>query len=303
MTTPTLAALAFALMTPAAAQAFTVTVLDTVVLPEMEVGDRSLAEVSGLAFDPASGVLYGVSDQNDLYTFDLDVTGDRLTLTPAGGVRLTDAEGERLRGKDFDAEALALTTADGQPRLMILSEGGPRAGIFGTDGRMIDDLPLPDGLTAALDARPGNQGPESLTRHPEGWFLTAPERPQRLGDGTVRHGLLTSDGRDLGYTMPEVEATRIKAVSALDDGRMLILERSQNDATDALLTNLRLLDPAACDNGTCPTTPAPINVPGITDANFEGLAQISDDLFVMVSDDQINKEQRSVFVLMRVEGM
>ncbi|MBM3606403.1 MAG: hypothetical protein FJX25_17260 [Alphaproteobacteria bacterium] len=71
-----------------------------------------------------------------------------------------------------------------------------------------------------------------------------------------------------------------------------------------LRPDLRVIDPRTCRDGTCAdSSTAPIEVPGITDADYEGLTQVGDDLFLLVSDDRIKKKQRSVFVLLRVSGL
>jgi hypothetical protein len=41
-------------------------------------------------------------------------------------------------------------------------------------------------------------------------------------------------------------------------------------------------------------------VPGISDADFEGLTRVGEDLFLVVSDDKIGRDDRSVFALLRV---
>ncbi|MDO5612028.1 MAG: esterase-like activity of phytase family protein [Paracoccus sp. (in: a-proteobacteria)] len=303
MTTRFSLAAAFAILAaPALADAPTATVLDTLILPETPVGEQALAELSGLAHDPQSGVLYGVSDQGILFTFDLTTEGDRLSLTPTGAARLTDADGETLKSKKFDPEGLALMPAEGgDTRLMILSETGPQAGIFDAQGQMVAEHPLPDALAPTLDERRGKHGPESLALLSAGELVTAPEVAAENPDGSFRHNLLTSEGRDLSYSQPN--ETRLKAMATLRDGRLLLLERQGKGKN--LRPNLRLLDPAACGgaDGTCPTTAIPVEMPDITDADYEGLTQIADDLFLMVSDDQIKKEQRTVFVLMRVTGL
>ncbi|MDO5630669.1 MAG: esterase-like activity of phytase family protein [Paracoccus sp. (in: a-proteobacteria)] len=295
------AAVAAILAAPVWADTPTATVLDTLILPETPVDGEALAELSGLAHDPQSGVLYGVSDRGILFTFDLTTEGDRLSLTPTGAARLIDANGDTLKSKAFDPEGLALMPAEGsEARLMILSETGPQAGIFDAQGQMVAEYPLPETLAPALDERRGKHGPESLALLTTGEVVTAPEVAAEAPDGSFRHNLLTSEGRDLFYTQPN--ETRLKAMATLRDGRLLLLER-QGKGKD-LRPNLRLLDPAACtDDGTCPTAAIPIEVPAITDADYEGLTQVADDLFLMVSDDRIKKEERSVFVLMRVGGL
>lgn len=295
-------ALVFSPQTAGADDTLAVQVLDVQILPETQVDGLPMAEISGLGWDGDNGVLYGVSDRATLFRFDLDVTDDRLArLEPVAGAELRDADGEPLKSKIFDPEGMAILSSaqDGQT-LLILSETGPRAAAFDGGGQMLHEVALPAGLDAALDERRGKHGPESLTVLPDGTLVTAPEVAVQLDDGGFRHDLLTGEGPDLSFSQDA--ETRLKSIMTLADGRLLMLER-QGKGKD-LRPNLRLLDPAGCtDDGDCPTVAMPVAVPDVTDADYEGLTQIGDDLFLMVSDDRIKKEQRSVFVLMRLRGL
>lgn len=44
-----------------------------------------------------------------------------------------------------------------------------------------------------------------------------------------------------------------------------------------------------------------LDLDGLSDANFEGLVALDDMTFLMVSDDRIAGDLRSVFVLFRIE--
>lgn len=88
-------------------------------------------------------------------------------------------------------------------------------------------------------------------------------------------------------------------MTTLPDGRLLLVERTKAGKT--LTPHLRLIDPTACSSdGPCPTTVVTLQVPGITDADFEGITRVGPDLFLIVSDDKIAKHQRTVFALVRL---
>ena len=93
-------------------------------------------------------------------------------------------------------------------------------------------------------------------------------------------------------------------METLPDGRLVILERDVSAADGSLIPWLCILDPASCGSGRlCTTQVARIEVPGITDADFEGLAYVAENLFLIVSDDKIGKDHRSVFGLLRVSSI
>lgn len=275
-----------------------VEVLDVTTMGEPRIDDLKIIELSGLAHDRESGLLYAVSDKSRLFSFDLDLTGDRIAaLIPLSGHDLVDADGVRMRDADFNAEGMALAE-DGT--LAIISEDGPRIARFSRTGAWLEDLVVPLALRDPAAQRSKKDGPESLARHPRFDLLTAPEEPLEAEIRTT-HTIYSSTGDNFAYDTAEIGTTSIKAMETLPDGRLLIIERDVSGSDDSLITWLRLIDPAACDpDALCATDVARIKIPGISDADFEGLAQLSDDLFMIVSDDKFGKDHRSVFGLLRV---
>ncbi|MBM3604340.1 MAG: esterase-like activity of phytase family protein, partial [Alphaproteobacteria bacterium] len=255
------------------AGAFQAEVLDHLVLDEVPVDGQGLAEISGLSFDAASGRLYGVSDRAILFTFDLTMDNDRLALTPVSATPLTGRDGAELDPKVFNPEGMTALGPQEAGQLAIISEEGAQVARFDLEGQWLDAVAMPASLGAAVQARGGKRGPESLARHPEGWLVTAPEDPM-LADTGLRHDLITSNGLALSYGLPPDRPTRIKAMTVLPDGRLLILERFEDKPAKALRPDLRVIDPRTCRDGTCAdSSTAPIEVPGITDADYEGLTQ------------------------------
>ena len=278
-------------------QAFTVEVLDTRIWSEPRINDLKIAELSGLAYDPDTSRLYAVSDRSRLFVLDLDVTGDRLTtLEPLEGHRLTGPDGVRMRDLGFNPEGITQVEGD---RLTIVSEAGPRIARFSLTGEWIEDLDVPAAVQDPTQQRGKNDGLEAIGRHPTLGLVMAPEQPLATEPRKI-HTIYSSDGRRLTFDSADIGSTNIKSLEVMSDGRLLILERDKTK-DDRLLTFLRVLDPATCPvQGSCATHLARIEVPGIFDADFEGLTHISEDLYLIVSDDKIGKDERSVFALLRV---
>ncbi len=273
-------------------------VLDTLIFEEMLVDNLKIVELSGLTYDKQSKQLFAVSDKGRLFHFSIDVTGDKIvSLQAESGYKLVDEQQQSMRKKHgFNAEDIELGK-DGT--LAIVSEEGPRISRFSLAGEWIEDLETPVELLDTAAQRSEKDGLESLTWHPTLGWLTAPEKPLAAMKRSI-HTIYATKGHNISYSTSDIGSTNIKAMASLPEGQLMILERDVA-ADGSLVTWLRRLDPADCVAGElCATQVAPIVVPDINDADYEGIADLSDGLFLIVSDDKINKVHRSVFALLRV---
>lgn len=79
----------------------------------------------------------------------------------------------------------------------------------------------------------------------------------------------------------------VKALETLGDGRILVLYRMRSADDLRLMPFLSVLDLASCPtNAPCPALTAPVVVPGIRGADFEGVTQLPDRRILMRSDDK-----------------
>lgn len=274
-----------------------VDVLDSLILEGPKIDDLKISELSGLAYDRQNAQLIAVSDKGRLFKFALDLTGDRIaSLEPLAGHELVDADGARIRNSGFNAEGIAMA---GDGTLAIVSEHGPRIARFSTDGKWLDDMQVPAALSDPAAQRSEKDGLEAVAIHPELGLLTLPEEPLAAEERTT-HTIHAENGTTLAFDTTNIGTTSIKGLEVLSDGRIAMIERDVSATDDSLLPFLRILDPANCNaDRMCETQVARIDVPGITDADFEGITQVSDDLILIVSDDKIDSGRRSVFGLLR----
>lgn len=278
-----------------------VDVLDTLVLDAPRVDGLKISELSGLAYDHMQDVLFAVSDKGRLFSFKLDLTGDNIAvLLPLAGHRLVDPNGARMIDQGFNAEDIALYE-DGT--LAIVSETGPQIARFSRQGVWIENVNVPAALRDPAAQRSKKDGLESLALHPTLGLLSAPEEPLEHRERRTQT-IYAATGQSFSYDTAEIGTTSIKAMDALPDGRLIVLERDVAADGVSLVPWLRLLNPGDCTKGLlCKTQVAKVEIPKISDADFEGLARLTDELFLIVSDDKIDGEQRSVFGLLRVRAM
>lgn len=283
---------------PASAEALTVRLLDHLVVTEQTHPQLPIREISALAWEAQGETLLAVSDRNDIYRLSLGPDRDRIQLTLTAQTRLADENAQRLRGKEFGAEGIAIA----DPRagtVAILSEMPPRLSLFDRQGHRVSDLPLAPELQDISRLRSEGNGVESVALHPRLGALVAPEVPLS-GQPRQTHVIYGGDGPALAYHIGDAGTTSIKGMETLPDGRLLVLERDRLDDV-TIRAFLRLIDPESCAVANPCTTPAiPLELPPPLDADFEGIAWLGDNRVLLASDDRIGRQFRTVFALVEI---
>ncbi|AUM73918.1 esterase-like activity of phytase family protein [Paracoccus jeotgali] len=207
-----------------------------------------------------------------------------------------------LPGPDSRSHPLSRTSAacPDPPLLAIVSEHGPRIARFSIDGKWLDDMQVPAPLSDPAAQRSVKDGPEALAIHPDLGLLTMPEEPLAAEVRTT-HTIYAANGDTLAFDTTDIGTTSIEGLEVFSDGCMAMIEHDVSATDGSLIPFLRVLDPA--NRGAdpmCATELARIRMPGIMDADFDGITQISEDLILIVSHDKIDSGRCSVFGLLRI---
>lgn len=293
-------ALAALLMTPAAAEP-ALQALGKTEIPVTGKDGVRVDELSGLAWDADEKLLYAVSDGGVLHHFRLRLEGDKVAAiehvfsaplaAPSGGKTVTNAEG-----------LAALYGDDGKPgdsELLIAFEDGPAIARFTPQGKWIADVALPGPLADAGNYAKKNSRLEAVAFEKTHGVLTAPERPLR-GEPEALHKIYAGDGATWAFESAQPDG-RLKAIETMADGNLLVLERTAEEKGGPRTGHLRYLDLAICPVGKqcaapdLSTTPDPL----LAD-NFEGLARLSDNLFLIVTDRTKKDVEPTSFVLFKL---
>ena len=280
------------------ASAETVRVLDHLVIGESRLAGKKIGEFSSLVARPDGGGLLAVSDRGYLAGIAAEITGDRLTGVRITAIHiLTGPDGAPVADSGFSAEAAAFLP-DGA--LAIVDEAAARLAVFDTGGAWLRDEALPVALRDVSRQASDKDGVEALAWTETTGFIAMTEEPQ-AGRPRDSHRIETALAGAWAMETAGPEAVSIKGMEAGAD-RLFILERTRDSGTDTLRPFLRVIDLAECRaRSACAGTTYPLAVEGITDADFEGIAHLGNGRFLMVSDDRIDGDLRSVFVLLRVE--
>ncbi len=277
--------------------ATTAEVLDVVVLPQRATptGPR-LAELSGLAWDPRTRLLFAVSDRGALFALGLDVRHGRLAVAPTSSAE--------LRGpRRINAESVALDVRDGtagaEALLLVADEREHDLAVLGLDGRLRHRRPYPPALQRPELLRSANSGVEAVVRHPRHGVLVAPQRPLD-GEAPGLHRVFAGDGSSWTLKAQPGGRSSLKAADLPDAGRLYLLEKLRTN--DGLRWFIRLVDLAACAG----REPCEAEAVAVSDArldaglNFEGLACVAADLCLLVNDSGPAPGAPTLLVLLRL---
>ncbi|MCU0829471.1 MAG: hypothetical protein MUE52_19325 [Tabrizicola sp.] len=172
--------------------------------------------------------------------------------------------------------------------------------VFDRSGAWLRQEKLPADLQDATRQSSPKDGIEALAWTEATGFLAMLEEPA-MGEPRNDHRLHSTQAGVIAMDLPGTESISIKGME-IAGNTLLILERTRDDASDALYPYLRRADLAAClALASCTGKSTPIPVPDISDADFEGLALLPDGHLLIVSDDKIDGRVRSVFALLRLE--
>lgn len=208
-------------------------------LDKARFGGTEVGGLSALVYDAARDVYYALVDnQGDtvarFYTLRLPLDGGKPGTPAIEAVTiLRDANGQPFTGRNFDGEGMALVAGD---QLLIASETEPSIRRFWLDGRLIDELMVPERfLVKPKGEATANQAFEGLALSPDRLSLFAAVEGPLAADGFA--GLLQGRLRLLRYTsrppfLPSAQyyyraesAQGVADLLAPDSEHLLVLER------------------------------------------------------------------------------
>jgi len=277
-------------------------ILDQKRLSFSDIKGVKFAELSDVAYDAEAQTLYFVSDKGLLYMFNAHFSDKIDMLIPLSAIKLKTKKGKRLKKWKRDSEGLTL---DGDHRLLVSFEGNAKIAWFHKNsskvGRRIKNYPLPRELRDIKSYRSKNKSLESLAWHPRYGILTATEWPIKKYD-KKRETIYALSGKKWHFKAEPEGRTGVSAIEVMDDGNVLVLERSYTGLLEPFVVTLKKVYLDQCKNGFCKTKilAKMNNHKGWQIDNFEGLAKVGKNRYVMVSDDNDNFFQRTLLIYFEV---
>jgi hypothetical protein len=260
------------------------------------------AELSDLAYDNRTNILYFVGDKGALFSFRALFDNDIKVLKPIQASRLKNRNGKKLKKWKRDSEGVTL---DGKSRLIISFEGQAKIAWFHKNskkyGSLIKKYSLPKVLRNSKNYRSKNKSLEALAWHKKYGLITAAEWPLKKDDKKLQT-IYALSGKKWHFKAEPESRSAVVAMEVMDDDNILVLERSYNGLLSPLVITLKKVTIKNCKQKLCPVEVlAKMNSHKGWDVdNFEGLAKVGKNRYVMVSDNGGNFFQKTLLIYFEV---
>ncbi len=277
-------------------------ILDQKKLSYTQIKGIKFAELSDLVYDKKTQILYFVSDKGLLYSFNARFSDKIDTLVPLEAKKFKNKKGKRFKKWKRDSEGLTL---DGKGRLIVSFEGEAKIAWFhknsAKQGNLIQKYKLPKELKNTKNYRSKNKSLESLAWHPSYGILTAPEWPLKKYN-KKKHTIYALSGKKWHFKAEAERRSGLVAMEVMDDGNMLVMERSYTGMLDPLVITLKKVMIEDCKKGMCKSKiiAKMSSHKGWEVDNFEGLARVGKNRYVMISDDGENFFQSTLLIYFEV---
>lgn len=276
--------------------------LAAAVLDDIIIDGVAVTDLSALAWDEDEVILFAISDNGYLlHLRPVFNAGELVDVYFLKGYRLLDEQGKPLPGKLADSEGIAIknerNNIHGDTEIFISFERVPRIIQYSTQGEYIKPLSLPPVLTFIDNYRGKNFSLESLLYHESLGFLTGPEFPLRQ-DSPGQLVVYALDGRLWRMPAHDPRDGALVELAAMQEGRIMLLERAYKGAFRGFIVTLHCLDTADHRMTTTIHT-LRAGEPGFNE-NFEGLTMIRDNHYMMISDDNNHPLKQTMLVYFRL---
>ncbi len=273
-------------------------ILDQKELNYQRIDGQNFAEISDLAYNRDSNRLYMIGDEGSLYVFDAKFEEKIKKLRPLYAREITKENGKPFRRWQRDSEGLAFGSRGG---LLISFEGEPRLGLFDYEGEQIKNYPLPPKIAEKSNYRSSNKMLEALACHPRYGAMVVSEWSLK-NDGIKYQTVYSLGGKEWHFQAQPEEKSAVTAVEIMDDGNLLVLERSFINLFLPLTITLKKVILKGCQNKVCPTQiiAKMSSADGWDVDNFEGLAKVGKNRYIMISDDNDSFLQKTILIYFEV---
>jgi hypothetical protein len=274
--------------------------LDQKILLFTQIDGLKFSEISDLAYDQNKKRLYLVSDEGRMFVFDALFSDKIETLRAVRGIELVKKSGKKFKRWRRDSEGLAINN---KGELYASFEGKAKIGKFDQQGRMIKAYPLPKKLRDSKNYRSQNKSLEALTWHSRYGLLTATEWPLKHKH-KKEQTIYALDGKEWSFKAEAERKSAVVAIEVMDDGNLLVLERSFSGFMNPLVITLKKIYLVGCKHRKEMCQSELLlkmdTHQGWDIDNFEGLARVGKHRYVMVSDDNDNFFQKTLLVYFEV---
>jgi len=241
----------------------------------------SFSEISDLSYDTKTHKLYMIGDKGNFYTFYAKFKDKIETITYLSAYKIKE---KKKYSKYYDSEGL---THDNKGNLYISFEGRPRIASVSKKGYLGKNFKLTRELRNKKNYRSRNKIFEALAWHKKYGLLTVAEFPLRKNK-INQQTVYSIKGKKWHFKTEKYKNSAVTAIEVMDDNNLLILERAFTSIFEPMHITLKKLYLNKCSKKHICKTEVLATFKGQTGfniSNYEGLAKVGKDRYIMVSDN------------------
>ena len=258
-----------------------ITILDQLSLKYNEKNGVPFSEISDIAYNKSSRELFMIGDKGYLYHFSADFNKKIENIKYIRGFKLKKSNGKRKR---FDSEGLAYND---KGELLVSFERKPKISKISREGVVSSKYKLPKKLRKKSAYRGKNKMFEALAFHPKYGILTVAEYPIKK-DKKRDQTIYSLKGAEWHFKTERYKNSAVTAIEVMDDGNILVLERAYSGLSNPFMITLKKVYIDNCDKKSRCKSEVLISFDSFDGwgmENFEGLAKVGKNRFLMVSDN------------------
>jgi hypothetical protein len=258
-----------------------ITILDQISLKYSKRGDVPFSEISDITYDEKSKELFMIGDKGYLYKFSANFDRKIKNLKYINGFKLLNSKRKRKR---FDSEGL---TYNRRGELIVSFERKPKIAKISKKGIISPKYRLPRKLRKKSAYRSKNKMFEALAYHPKYGILTVAEYPLRRYKKNYQT-IYSLKGKEWHFKTERYKNSAVTAIEVMDDNNILVLERAYSGLSYPLMITLKKVYINKCDKRRRCKSEVLISFDSFKGwgmENFEGLARVGKNRFLMVSDN------------------
>jgi len=272
-----------------------VTILDSKSFNSQQQYGLPFSEISDLAYNQKTKKLYMIGDKGFFYIFKAKFGKKIENFEHLKSYKIT----EKNQKKSYDSEGLTL---DNRGQLYISFEKYPRISSIDKKGYLKSNQKLTKALRNRRNYKNSNAIFEALAWHPKYGLLTAAEYPM-FKRKNERQTIYSLRGKRWNFKAQKHKKSAVTAIEVMDDGNLLILERSYNGLSQPFIITLKKLYLNNCSKGgECKTkVMAEFNsYEGWDVNNYEGLTKVGKNRYLMVADNNNKSFISTTFIYFKI---
>jgi len=237
--------------------------------------------LSDLTFDKRNNRLYMIGDRGYIYSFYAKFNRKIEKLKYLNAFHLKKPNGKIIHP---DTEGL---THNKKGQLIASFERQPKVKQIRKNGRLKLNYKIPKKLKKISIYKNRNSMFEGVAYHPKYGILVATEYPINRKKNT-QQTIYSLDGKEWHFKAEKYPHSAITALEIMEDNNILVLERAYNGLSNPFYITLKKVYLNRCDkykNCKSEVLATFNSSQGWGYNNFEGLARVGKNRFVMVSDN------------------